>query len=76
MSDDYERQSVVVTIHLEFSRWMVTFGDERMAAAVTDRVVHHGRLLQFRGSFYRVRHALMHGEGGGLGSVTAWLMFS
>jgi DNA replication protein DnaC len=30
-----------------------------MAAAVIDRVVHHGRLLQFKGESYRVRHALM-----------------
>ena len=30
-----------------------------MAAAVIDRVVHHGRLVQFRGESYRVRHALM-----------------
>ena len=30
-----------------------------MAAAVIDRVVHHGGLVQFRGESYRVRHALM-----------------
>ena len=26
-----------------------------MAAAVKDRIVHHGRLVQFRGESYRVR---------------------
>ena len=30
-----------------------------MAAAVIDRIVHHGRLAQFRGESRRVRHALM-----------------
>lgn len=30
-----------------------------MTAAVIDRVVNHGRLVQFRGESYRVRHALM-----------------
>ena len=60
-SDAYERQSVVVTTNLEFSRWGGVFGDDQMAAAVIDRVVHHGRLLQFRGESYRVRHALMQG---------------
>ena len=30
-----------------------------MAAAVIDRIVHHGRRIQFRGESYRVRHALM-----------------
>ena len=29
------------------------------AAALIDRIVHHGRLVQFRGESYRVRHALM-----------------
>ena len=55
----YERQSVIITTNLEFSRWGGAFGDDQMAAAVIDRVVHHGRLVQFRGESYRVRHALM-----------------
>ena len=38
--------------------WAV-FGDDQMAAALIDRIVHHGRLVQFRGESYRVRHALM-----------------
>jgi DNA replication protein DnaC len=59
ISDAYERQSVVFTTNLEFSRWGSVFGDDQMAAAVIDRIVHHGRLLQFRGESWRVRHALM-----------------
>ena len=62
VSEAYERQSVVFTTNLEFSRWGSVFGDDPMAAAVIDRVVHHGRLLQFRGESYRVRHALMQGN--------------
>ena len=34
--------------------WAV-FGDDQMAAALIDRIVHHGRLVQFRGESYRVR---------------------
>ena len=59
VSQAYESQSVALTTNLEFSRWGSVFGDDQMAAAVIDRVVHHGRLLQFRGESYRVRHALM-----------------
>ena len=58
-ADAYERQSVVITTNLEFSRWGSVFGDDQMAAAVIDGIVHHGRLVQFRGESYRVRHALM-----------------
>lgn len=59
IADAYERQSVVITTNLEFSRWGSVFGDDQMAAAVIDRIVHHGRLVQFKGESYRVRHALM-----------------
>lgn len=58
-ADAYEAQSVVITTNLEFSRWGSVFGDDQMAAAVIDRIVRHGRLVQFRGESYRVRHALM-----------------
>ena len=59
ISEAYERQSVVFTTNLEFSMWGTVFGDDQMAAAVIDRVVHHGRLVRFRGESWRVRHALM-----------------
>lgn len=59
VSEAYEAQSVALTTNLEFSRWGSVFGDDQMAAAVIDRVVHHGRLPRFRGESYRVRHALM-----------------
>lgn len=57
-ADPYERQSVAITTNLEISRWGAVFGDDQMAAAVIDRIVHHGRLVQFRGESYRVRNAL------------------
>ncbi|WP_164520442.1 ATP-binding protein [Specibacter cremeus] len=59
IADGYEKRSLIITTNLEFSRWGTVFGDDTMAAAVIDRIVHHGRLLQFRGESYRVKHALM-----------------
>ncbi|MFI8413570.1 ATP-binding protein [Paeniglutamicibacter gangotriensis] len=59
ITDSYEKQSLILTTNLEFSRWGTVFGDDNMAAAVIDRIVHHGRLLQFRGESYRVKNALM-----------------
>lgn len=59
IADGYEKRSLVITTNLEFSRWGTVFGDDNMAAAVIDRLVHHGRLLQFRGQSYRVKNALM-----------------
>nr|WP_206446293.1 IS21-like element helper ATPase IstB [Agrococcus sp. KRD186] len=59
IADAYEKRSLILTTNLEFARWGTVFGDDQMAAAVIDRIVHHGRLLQFRGESYRVAHALM-----------------
>ena len=59
IADGYEKRSLIITTNHEFSRWATVFGDDNMAAAVIDRIVHHGRLLQFRGESYRVKHALM-----------------
>ena len=61
VSQAREAQSAVFAANLEFSRWGAVFGDGQMAAAVIDRVAHHGRLLRFRGEPYRVGHALMRG---------------
>ena len=59
IADGYEKRSLIITTNLEFSRWGTVFGDDNMAAAVIDRLVHHGRLLQFRGESCRVRNAQM-----------------
>ena len=49
----------MITTNLESGRRGSVLGDDQMAAAVIDRVVHHGRLIRFRGESYRVRNALM-----------------
>ena len=68
VSQAYERQSVVLTTNPGSSGWGSVFGDDRMAAAVIDRVARHGRLLQSGGESYRVRHALMSPDGDAGGS--------
>ncbi len=59
IADSYEKRSVVFTTNLEFGRWGEVFGDGDMAAAVIDRIVHHGRIVRFRGESYRNSHSLM-----------------
>ena len=60
IADSYERRSVIFTSNLEFSRWGDVFGDGDMAAAVIDRIVHHGRIIRFHGESYRSTHSLMN----------------
>ena len=59
ISDSYESKSLVLTTNLEFSKWGGIFTDEQMAAAMIDRLIHHGHLLIFEGQSYRMTHALM-----------------
>ena len=37
------------TTNVEFSRWGTVFVDDKIAAAIVDRVAHHGRLVEFGG---------------------------
>ena len=59
ISDSYESKSLILTTNLEFSRWGSIFTDDQMAAAMIDRLVHHGHLILFEGNSYRMEHALM-----------------
>lgn len=59
VADSYEKRSVAFGANLEFGRWGEVFGDGDMAAAVIDRIVHHGRIVRFRGESYRDSHSLM-----------------
>ena len=62
LSDCYERRSLLITTNIEFSKWGVVFGDDKMASAIIDRVMHHGRLIEFNGPSKRMEHALMLGR--------------
>lgn len=58
-ADAYETQSAAIATNPGLSRRGPLLRDDRMAAAAIDRIVRHGRLVQFRGESRRVRHALM-----------------
>jgi DNA replication protein DnaC len=55
----YEARSLVITTNTPFSNWGAVLTDDQMAAALIDRVAHHGHLVVFDGDSYRMRHALM-----------------
>jgi len=59
ISKCYETRSLVFTTNIEFSRWGTVLGDDKLAAATIDRVVHHGRLVTFSGPNRRMEGALM-----------------
>lgn len=59
IADSYEHRSLVITTNLEFSKWGAAFTDDQMAAAMIDRLAHHGHLIIFEGESYRMKNALM-----------------
>ncbi|OKO87722.1 Mobile element protein [Geobacillus proteiniphilus] len=42
-----------MTSNLEFGQWNRVFGDNRLTAALVDRLVHHAHILAFTGESYR-----------------------
>jgi len=55
VSARYERASLVVTSNKPFSAWGEIFGDEVVAAAMIDRLVHHATILALKGDSYRLK---------------------
>ena len=64
LSDCYERRSLLITTNIEFSKWGTVLGGAKLAAATIDRLVHHGRLVEFNGPSRRMDAALMLGKAG------------
>ena len=62
IAGSYERRSIVFTTNIEFSKWGTVLADDKLAAVIIDRIVHHGRLLEFTGQSHRVSEALMFGR--------------
>lgn len=51
----YEQGSLLVTSNMPFGRWGEIFGDDIVAAAMIDRLVHHADVLTLTGTSYRTR---------------------
>ena len=63
VADSHERRSVVLTTNVGSGRWGTVLADDRLAAAMVDRVVHHGRLVESGGPSHRLENSLMLGRG-------------
>ncbi|GLP75539.1 hypothetical protein TUM20983_45790 [Mycobacterium antarcticum] len=55
VSSRYEHASLILTSNLPFARWGDVFGDQVVAAAMIDRIVHHADVLTLKGSSYRLK---------------------
>jgi DNA replication protein DnaC len=56
VSARYERASLIVTSNKPFGRWGEVFGDDTVAAAMIDRLVHHADVIVLKGDSYRLKN--------------------
>ena len=56
-SERYERGSLIITTNLEFGGWAEVFGNERMTAALLDRLTHRCHIIQIKGESYRFKES-------------------
>ena len=51
----YERGAMILTSNRSFKEWGEIFGDNVVAAALLDRLLHHAIVIQIEGNSYRLR---------------------
>lgn len=49
---------MLVTTNLRFADWTQIFEDERLTAALLDRLTHKAHILEFAGESYRFRQRM------------------
>jgi DNA replication protein DnaC len=57
-SELHERVAVIVTSNLKFASWVQVFGDDRLTAALLDRLTAKAHILELVGESFRFRQRL------------------
>jgi DNA replication protein DnaC len=65
VSDCYEQKSLIITSNLEFSQWNTVFGNDKLTAAMIDRLIHHSHILVFSGPSHRLEESVQRQRKGG-----------
>ncbi len=61
ISRRYERGAMIMTSNQPYSNWGETFGDQIIASAILDRVLHHSISISIKGESYRLKEKLKAG---------------
>lgn len=51
----YERASTILTLNKSFMDWREVFGNQLIATAILDRLLHHSTTLNIKGESYRLK---------------------
>ena len=55
VSARYERGSIILTSNKSYTDWGQVFGEQTIAAAILDRLLHHSTTINIRGESYRLK---------------------
>lgn len=55
ISKRYEKSSIIITSNRNFSDWGEIFGDNILASAILDRLLHHSTVINIKGESYRLK---------------------
>jgi DNA replication protein DnaC len=58
VAESYERQSIIMTTNLDFSKWPQVFHSEQLTGALLDRLTHHAHILTMNGESYRFKQSM------------------
>lgn len=66
----YERGPIVLTSNTSFAEWGTLLGDEVLAGALLDRLLHHAEVITINGRSYRMKDRLWADEPSSPGRTT------
>ncbi len=55
----YEKNSTIITTNKPFSKWGELFGDNMIANAILDRLLHHSYVISISGNSYRTKDIIL-----------------
>jgi DNA replication protein DnaC len=58
----YERNSTIITTNKPLSKWGEIFGDNVLANAILDRLLHHSHIINITGKSYRTKNILLSND--------------
>jgi len=61
----YEHSSILLTSNTGFAAWGSLLGDEVLATALLDRLLHHAEVISINGRSYRMKDRSASASGGG-----------
>lgn len=58
----YERRPIIITSNKSLTEWAAVVQDTSLAAAIVDRLLHHGEVFYLKGPSYRLKGKTPEGE--------------